>query len=130
MTKPFKEVITKELYQDALMRTWSVELDVLNTFPAPICNWTRKKAVQLGVPYTYIGFPLLSAVAYTLGGSNVTVSESHIEPIIIYSLLVAGRSGTNTSGCLTLISNLVRNLPSEPNKSNLFDTGKRINCIN
>ena len=123
MSKAFKEVITRELYEQALKKSWSIELDEEMSFAPPIYQWIQKKATQLGVPSTYISLPMLSAVAFTLGESYVKVCDSYVEPIIIYSL-IAGRSGTNKSGSLSIITDMINKLPTEANRSNLFDTGR------
>ena len=121
MSKNFKDAISKEAYESALRKSWDEKLEG-ETFDDTISYWIAKTATKLGVPEAYLTFPLLSATAFTLGESYVKVCDSYKEPIIIYSL-VAGRSGTNKSGSLSTITNLIQNLPSQADRSHLFDTG-------
>ena len=131
MTKAFKDVITKELYTKSLTKSWSVTLDDQSAFPPSVHAWIWKKSRQLGVPTTYISFPLLSATAFCLGESYVSVCETYTEPIIIYSL-ISGRSGTNKSGSLKVVTDLINNLQSDANSSYTFDTGMfvRVKSLN
>ena len=123
MYKIFKDSISRETYERALNNSWNVNISESDMFPENILDWISKQALQLGVPSSSISYPLITATALTLGESYVEVKDSYIESIIIYSL-VAGRSGTNKSGSLSVITKLVKHLPTEPNKTNLFDTGK------
>ena len=122
MSKVFKDAISGDTYKRALNSCWNIQCSDGDMFPNEVSQWIAKQAIQLGVPSTYISFPLLSAVALTLGESYVEVSKTYVEPIILYSL-VAGRSGTNKSGSLNAITKLIKNLPTEPGQTNLFDTG-------
>ena len=97
-------------YKAALDSSWEVQFDVEKTFPAEVCEWIKKKSTELGVPYSYIAFPFLTSVAYCLGASNVKVTESYKEPIILYSL-ISGRSGTNKSGSLSIFRDIVGSIP-------------------
>ena len=114
--------VTVEMYEEALTKSWSIILNEMETFPDAVRDWLKLKATELGVPYAYIAFPLLSAVAHVMGKSFAQVSANYEEPVIIYSL-VAGRSGTNKTGCLSLISNLIRNLKTESGNSSVYDSG-------
>ena len=114
------QVISKEAYENALKASWNVSADLDNLFPTEITKWINKKSIELGVPFMYIAYPLLSATAFTLGVSTVKVSETYLEPIIIYSL-VSGRSGTNKSGSLSIVKKIVDSLPT--NKMSTFDSG-------
>ena len=114
--------VSQETYEKALKASWDVPVEIENgnLFEETITKWLRKKSIELGVPMMYLAYPLLSAMAHTLGKSVVEVTETYKEPIIIYSL-VSGRSGTNKSGSLSLIKKLVDSLP--PTKVTTFDSG-------
>ena len=56
-----------------------------NIFPPKVCEWVNVTSTKLGVPCVYVAYPFISAVAYMLGVSEVQVSESYSEPVIIYS---------------------------------------------
>ena len=112
--------ISEELYEKALKSSWNVIFDQDNLFPSKITEWIKKKSIELGVPFMYLAYPLLSASAHSLGKSVVEVTQTYKEPIIIYSL-VSGRSGTNKSGSLSLIKKIVDSLPTA--KVTTFDSG-------
>ena len=104
--------------------------DVGMWFPHDVADWIKTNSIRLGVPDQYIAIPLLVAVSYLARNTVVkyvldleeeerTVDEEiicaemdlHVEPIILYGV-VAGESGTNKSGSLNLISNLVDSVPN------------------
>ena len=72
------------------------------------------------MPYLYLTYPLITAAAYTLGVSEVMVTDNYREPVILYTL-VSGRSGTNKTGSLSMVRRLVEGIKST--KQNIFDTG-------
>ena len=119
--------ISKEQYRTCLKNCWAIPIDSRNWFPEVIDEWVEKKITELGVPYPYIAFPLITAVAYCMGESYVTVHPKYHEAVIIYSL-VAGRSGTNKTASLALFSNIVKNLIFENDEEHtdhqhIYDSG-------
>ena len=112
-------VLSRELYETALTKSWAVPLDVDKTFPPKIVEWLKNKAKELGVPFVYVAYPLITATAHCLGVSQVRVTNNWLEPIIIYAL-VSGRSGTNKSGALSSIKRIVDNALDE---TDFFDSG-------
>ena len=110
-----------DVYKQALKSMWSTNLDIRECFPEQIYLWISKKATELGVPCTYIAYPFLTACAYALGTSNVCVSETYQEPVILFTL-VSGRSGTNKSGSLNIVKRLVESIPNNATQK-LFDSG-------
>lgn len=120
--------VPDEQYRAALKASWDVPLDLDNTFPPEIAEWINKKSQELGVPFLYIAYPFLTAAAYTLGVSHVSVSDSYMEPIILYTL-VSGRSGTNKSGSLSLVKKLIEGLKMK-RKQKCFDSGTLEGLLN
>ena len=111
--------LSSDAYRNLLNQIWKIELDVANLFPASITEWIRVTSKQLGVPFIYIAYPLITGVAHLLGHSTVKVTETYKEPIIIYTL-ISGRSGTNKSGSLACIRKLMEACCEN---CNIFDTG-------
>lgn len=125
MSKTNLKEIPEEIYRTALSNSWDVTLAVENAFPEEITTWIKKKSTELGVPFSYLAYPLLTAAAYCLGESKVEVTESYSEPVILYTL-VSGRSGTNKTGCLTMIRKLIESLDRPENgikQQHVFDSG-------
>ena len=96
---------------------WSIKSECKNWFPAPIYEWVKRHSTILGVPDEYLALPLLVATAHSSHHSHVKVNWMYKEPIIIYSI-VAGRSGTNKSGSLSLIADIVEELKPD----SIFDS--------
>ena len=111
--------IPVDIYRETLTESWNVGINLNDSFPPAIRQWINTTSKKLGVPFLYIGYPLLTAVAHLLGQSEVEVTDDYREPVIIYSL-VSGRSGTNKSGSLAVIRRLLESING--NKS-AFDTG-------
>ena len=83
------------MYKSCIRELWAVNYDVGIFFPEPIADWVRYKATILGVPHSYVAWPLMISTAYTSQHSFVTAGKGiHVEPIILYGL-VGGRSGKN-----------------------------------
>ena len=97
---------------------WSIKSECKNWFPAPIYEWVKRHSTILGVPDEYLALPLLVATAHLSHHSHVKINRMYKEPIIIYSI-VAGRSGTNKSGSLSLIADIVEELKPD----SIFDSG-------
>ena len=89
--------ITEYNIKITVEKLWSIPLELDDTFPKEIALWLRINSRKLGVPFTYLAYPLLTSASYMLVKSEVKVSETYREPIILYCL-VSGRSGTNKSG--------------------------------
>ena len=118
-----KDLITHDAYCEALQKSWDIECDEKSCFPEVIYEWIHKKCMELGVPFHYIAYPLITAVSYSVGVSFVQVSKKWREPVIIYSL-VSGRSGTNKSGSLAIMQEVVEALYYEDkSKQHIFDSG-------
>ena len=125
MQKSTMKEISEDMYKKALERCWSVKLTPTDAFPNEISAWIKNEQTKLGVPFSYLAYPILTSIAYCLGISKVKVAESYQEPIILYSL-ISGRSGTNKSSCVTLIRNIINNLPKLGNcedSQHIFDSG-------
>ena len=71
---------------------WEQKLDITKSFPSEISDWIDFKAAVLGVPSTYIAWPLIAVVAHASQHTDVHVGDMHSEPTWVYAL-VAGRSG-------------------------------------
>ena len=116
-----KIAISQDVYKAALKATWEIPFNIKACFPNDISNWIGKKATELGVPSSYIAYPMLTAASYALGRSKVRVTNTYLEPVILYTL-VAGRSGTNKTGSLKLVKELLSQITSAK-KQNFFDSG-------
>ncbi|XP_066929300.1 uncharacterized protein [Clytia hemisphaerica] len=123
MSKPLKE-ISDDVYRRALEKCWAVKLDTQKTFPTLIDEWITVEKKKLGVPYSYLAYPLLTSISYCLGVSRVKLAESYQEPVILYSL-VSGRSGTNKSSCVSLFRNIINKIETNErdDKQHIFDSG-------
>ena len=115
-----KNLIEDEIYKRALENSWRVELTENDIFPENILCWLRKKGKELGVPITSLTYPLITSIAYCVGVSSVRVTETYIEPVILYCL-VSGRSETNKSGSLSLMKDMLCSVDNE--LEHVFDTG-------
>ena len=115
-----KNLIEDHTYRKALENSWNVPINENEIFPENILCWLVKKSNELGVPVSYLTYPLMTSIAYCLGGSSVRVTETYTEPVILYCL-VSGRSGTNKSGSLSLMKDMLCsvNMATE----HVFDTG-------
>ena len=76
MSKIFKDAISRETYERALNNSWNVNISERDMFPENIWDWISKQALQLGVPSSYISYPLITATALTLGESYVEVKDT------------------------------------------------------
>ena len=117
--------LSQEEYRKVLRRCWEVPgLSTFDTtFPEEVDEWLKHKSKALGVPLEYLAFPLLAAIAYTMGESAVELNKQYTEPVIVYTL-VAGRSGTNKPGSLDTIKSLISKLVVKNNDiEHVFDTG-------
>ena len=110
-------------YKDALKESWKVPTVCKDWFLGEISKWISHHAIILGVPETYISVPLLVAVAYCSQHTSVKM-DFHTEPTVLYGL-VGGRSGTNKSASLQLVTDLLNNIDNINNDkaSHLFDSG-------
>ena len=117
-----KAEITYEEYCTALNNSWQVEMNENNWFPRDATTWVKKKCCELGSPFPYVAMPLISCVTYSLGKSVVQVSKRWKEPVIIYSL-VSGRSGTNKTGSLFTIEDVMESLVKNDERQHVFNTG-------
>lgn len=118
-----KLVIIDELdYKSALQEAWKVNNECKNWFPTQISEWVSYHATILGVPETYIAVPLLIALSYCSQHTFVKM-DFHTEPTLLYGLVV-GRSGTNKSASLQLITDIVNGIQNKnANADHLFDSG-------
>ena len=88
-----------------------------------IASWITHHSTLLGVPDTYISSPLLIAAAYCAQHSTVSYEDLHVEPVILYGLVV-GRSGTNKSASLKIIMDLIDSIENKSgNIPHTFDSG-------
>ena len=125
MSKAALKEISEELYKRALGKCWNVKLEIEKAFPENVNSWISVERTKLGVPYSYLAYPLLTSVAYCLGVSKVKLTETYQEPVILYSL-VSGRSGTNKSSCVSLFRNIIKNIESfntREDQQHIFDSG-------
>ena len=79
-------------YRSILKNAWKVDFEVNKALPNETSAWVKYHSTVLGVPETYIVWPLLAAASYCAQHSFVNVNDLHQEPILLYTL-VAGRSG-------------------------------------
>ena len=101
--------LTHDEYCSALKTCWDVPMNHTQWFNEDITEWINKKCMELGVPFPYVAYPLITSVAYALGVSHVKVSSRWNEPVILYTL-VSGRSGTNKSGSLATMQAVMESL--------------------
>ena len=78
-----KHQINHDTYKSALKATWDIAIDMTSCFPQQISDWIAKKALELGVPSSYIAYPLLTAASYAVGASKVRLSNTYLEPMIL-----------------------------------------------
>ena len=117
-----KNHIGADDYKRALNNSWDIPLDEENILPIEILTWLSKKSTELGVPKSYLLYPLITSVAYCMGLSEVVVTETYKEPVILYCL-VSGRSGTNKSGSLNVMKNLLSAIEGDTDRQHIFDSG-------
>lgn len=79
-----------------LNSVWKNKFDLSECFPVQIKDWIVLNSTLLGVPTTYLAWPLLVASSYCAQHSIVSANDFHIEPILLYGLVV-GRSGKNVT---------------------------------
>jgi len=91
-------------YRLFLNNAWKVKYEIEKTLPKDIVDWVKYLSTVLGVPYTYIIWPLLVATSYSAQHSFVCAEDIHREPILLYAL-VAGRSGKSIA--IPFIPNLL-----------------------
>ena len=109
-------------YKKILSEVTNIPVDTRNWFHPRIADWIQYHATMLGVPDTYIGFPIIASVAYCSQHATVSLDDgTHSEPVLIYGL-VGGRSGTNKSAALKKVTDIVFDIKN-PNGGHLFDTG-------
>ena len=91
------------------------ESDLDAWFPPEYVRWIRLMSTKLGVNELYIALPLIVSVAYCTQHSSAryvmknNAGEDvvlHEEPLILYGL-VAGESGTNKSGAIKILMDLI-----------------------
>ena len=87
-----KQQIEDNEYRKLLKHVWNVKFDASECFPEEIKNWIVYNSTLIGVPATYIAWPLLVATSYCAQHSTVNATDFHKEPILLYGLVV-GRSG-------------------------------------
>ena len=98
-------------HRQTVEECWSVELDCSTWLPSAMVDWLQCQATKLGVADSYLAFPLFAMASYCSQHAFVKANEDFFEPTALY-FLVGGRSGTNKSGALRFIRNLIRNLES------------------
>ena len=78
-----------------------VTIEVEKWFPEEVADWITYHSTILGVPETYIAFPLFTAVAYCAQHATVKLADGmHEEPVLLYSLI--GGSIWYKQECLSL----------------------------
>ena len=78
---------------------------------------------MLGVADTYISYPLMSTMSYCAQHAVIGLEAgTHDEPVLIYGL-VGGRSGTNKSGALKKVVDIVMDIENPNQGTHVFDTG-------
>ena len=107
-------------------------VDIDDWFPLEFGTWIKYHALKIGVPETYLAFPVLVAVAYLSqhGVASYTMENEetgekidfHSEPMILYGLGV-GESGTNKTACLNLIAEIVDNIRNVNGVEHMYETG-------
>ena len=97
---------------------WNINSESGKWFPTPIIKWIKRHATILGVPDEYLSIPLLVSTAHLSHHTCVEINELYKEPLVIYSI-VAGRSGTNKSGSLGLMTDIVEEIKPD----SIFDSG-------
>ena len=101
-----------------LEECWSLKSNCENWFPKEIYEWIKTHALILGVPDVYLAVPLIATAAHLSHHALVQVNPLYKEPIIIYGL-VAGRPGTNKSGSLGLMADIIEEIKPD----SIFDSG-------
>ena len=110
-------------YKQIVDKVSKIKMDNNKWFPPPVAEWIHYNATLLGVPDTYISYPLVSAVCYCAQHAIVELEDGmHQEPVLIYGL-VGGRSGTNKSGALRKVTDIVMEIENPNLGSHVFDTG-------
>ena len=89
-----------------LKEAWKIADDPSECFPEDIATWIKYHSTMLGVPKSYLSVPLLVSTAYCAQHTTVSFEDMHTQPVILYDL-VAGRSGTNKSGSLKSILDVI-----------------------
>ena len=87
-----KIFVDQSQYRNIIKNAWNVRFDVEECFPKELSYWIKYHATVVGVPTTYISWPLLITASYCAQHSFVQVNDIHQEPTILYGLVV-GRSG-------------------------------------
>lgn len=91
------------------------DVDISDWLPDEYVKWVKMEATKLGVHDVYITYPLLVAVSYLSQHSEASylikneagdVINLHTEPLILYGL-VCGDSGSNKSGAIKVIMDIV-----------------------
>ena len=94
-------------YKKVVERVSGISVDTSKWFPSAVSEWITYHATLLGVPDTYISYPLISAISYCAQHAIIRLEdEMHHEPVLIYGL-VGGRSGTNKSAALKKVTDMV-----------------------
>ena len=81
--------------RQTIENAWNITFDVDKCFPTPLNEWIKFKATLLGVPTSYIAWPVLVAFAHATQHTYVNIGRKgilHREPTAIYGLVI-GRSG-------------------------------------
>ena len=101
----------ERMHRVILENTWKVEFNVDECLPAAMAEWVKFKSNLLGVPDSYIAWPVLVAVAHASQHTFVNVGKLHKEPTAIYGLVI-GRSGTyifiNIYACLLCLLQFIK----------------------
>ena len=110
-------------YKQIVEKVSKIKVDNDEWFPPPVAEWIHYNATLLGVPDTYISYPLVSAVCYCAQHAIIELEDGmHKEPVLIYGL-VGGRSGTNKSGALRTVTDIVMAIENPNHGTHAFDTG-------
>ena len=110
-------------YKKVVERVSGISVDTSKWFPSAVSEWITYHATLLGVPDTYISYPLISAISYCAQHAIIRLEdEMHHEPVLIYGL-VGGRSGTNKSAALKKVTDMVMGIENPNPGTHVFDTG-------
>ena len=110
----YKSIVEQLMKIDVVTEDW---------FPPSVTQWIQYNSTLLGVPETYISYPLVSAVTYCSQHATVSLEDgTHDEPVLLYAL-VGGRSGTNKSAALRKITDMVMEIENSNAGTHVFDTG-------
>ena len=83
-------------YRTFLKSAWKVPFDIEKSLPKEMAEWVTYHSTIMGVPKSYIAWPLLVAAGYCAQHTFVEVKGIHREPVLLYALVV-GRSGKHVS---------------------------------